>query len=271
MNSYLWPNGLSSKPRVSSPYGIRVHPITGKVTMHNGEDLVGFAYNCAPNDGRVTVAGWNGDAGVEVRIAHDDGNMTRILHNADGSLQVRNGQRVSRGQRVARMGTTGASTGVHTHFETYDHGTRIDPDVFMARYGVGGSPAGNQDGDWLMALSDADQRQLKDRVDWLYMSLIVGAAEGSPQYSWAQAVLNELRGSVEPALSAIQQGGIAFPGAPYNAFEALANQGNGILAVLGEKPELTLDDAQLDDLALQLKAGLGEALADELAARLTKP
>lgn len=152
MGNYLWPNGGTAAPafykdrgsgfRFTSPYGMRTHPVTGRpTTMHNGIDLIGFEWNCAPAAGRVIVAGPNGDAGWEVRIQHDDGNQTRQLHHVKNSLQVGVGSRVSAGQRLGRQGMTGLVTGVHDHFETYEQGRRIDPILFMQKYGAGGSPA----------------------------------------------------------------------------------------------------------------------------------
>lgn len=141
----LWPNGSTTIPRVSSEFdAARKNPVTGVIQPHNGIDLVGWTDNVAPVSGTVVFAGYNGGAGNEVRIQGDDGNFYRILHHA--SLYVRTGQRVAQGQAVGRMGTTGQSTGVHTHFET--HLGRLwnyqNPRVFMAN--ANSSTAGGGDG-----------------------------------------------------------------------------------------------------------------------------
>lgn len=144
MTAY-WPNGSLTIPRVSSEFGMRVHPISGVRTLHAGIDLVGWADNVSPVDGVVTFAGYNGGAGNEVRIRAEGatifhrGDVYRILHNA--RLYVSTGQRVRARQAVGRMGTTGSSTGVHTHFETRPGGgAAVNPRGYMAS--ANAAPAG---------------------------------------------------------------------------------------------------------------------------------
>lgn len=143
MGRTLWPNGSTTIPRVTSEFNpSRKNPVTGVVQPHNGIDLVGWTDNVAPVSGVVIFAGYNGGAGNEVRIQGDDGNFYRILHHA--VLYVRTGQRVIQGQAVGRMGTTGQSTGVHTHFET--HPGRLwnyqNPRTFMANANAGTAGGG---------------------------------------------------------------------------------------------------------------------------------
>ena len=143
----LWANGVAAQTpegagmRVSSEYGMRTHPVTGvPETFHYGIDLVGWSIIIAPVSGIVSFAGYNGGAGNEVRIKADNGDVFRLLHNRE--LWVKTGQRVTQGQQVAVMGTTGSSTGVHCHEETRPGGgNAINPRDYYARAN-GGSAAG---------------------------------------------------------------------------------------------------------------------------------
>lgn len=130
----VWPNGSLTIPRVSSEFNpARRNPVTGVVQPHNGIDLIGFDAIISPVTGVVTVAGYNGAAGIEVRIREDGTNDTiRLLHNR--AVNVRVGQRVSQGQTVAWMGSTGQSTGPHCHEETRPGGGNpINPRDWYAR------------------------------------------------------------------------------------------------------------------------------------------
>lgn len=143
----LWPNGGTTQTpeasgiRCTSEFGMRTHPVTGvPETFHYGLDMVGWSIIIAPVTGVVSFAGYNGGAGNEVRIKADNGDVFRLLHNRE--LWVRSGQRVSQGQQVAVMGTTGSSTGVHCHEETRPGGgNAINPRDYYASAN-GGSAAG---------------------------------------------------------------------------------------------------------------------------------
>lgn len=153
MGKVLWPDGSAGTApasRVTSEYGMRTHPVTGRPsTFHYGIDLVGWSRIKSPVDGFVSFAGYNGGAGNEVRIKADgpnafvNGDVFRLLHNRE--LWVRTGQRVSQGQDVAIMGTTGSSTGVHCHEETRPGGgSSINPRTYYARVNAGSSGGGNK-------------------------------------------------------------------------------------------------------------------------------
>jgi murein DD-endopeptidase MepM/ murein hydrolase activator NlpD len=88
----------------------------------------------AATDGVVVTAGWNGGYGKFVLIQHSGGVATAYGHNT--ALLVRAGQRVRAGQQIARMGSTGRSTGSHCHFEVRINGTQTDPVPYLARRGV---------------------------------------------------------------------------------------------------------------------------------------
>jgi len=123
---------------ISSHFGNRVHPIYGTVRFHAGIDL---AYGCgnpvyAAHEGTVSYSGWLGTGGNFIRLNHGDGITTGYMHLQNGSLYVKFGERVQTGQLIGRVGTTGASTGCHLHFETRRDMVAVDPYYFMADRGV---------------------------------------------------------------------------------------------------------------------------------------
>lgn len=116
-------------PQRTSPFGGRISPITGDPTeFHSGQD---FGAPCgtdirATAAGTVISSGWHPyGGGNRVEIDHGDGLVTTYNHLT--SSQVSAGQKVHRGQPIATVGTTGASTGCHLHFEVVLHGEHIDP------------------------------------------------------------------------------------------------------------------------------------------------
>ncbi len=122
---------------ISSPYGPRPNrPVDGVGPFHYGTDIAaGCGQNVrAVSAGTVVYAGWLGSYGNWVLIDHGDGTQTGYAHNS--SLLVGRGQQVSTGANVARVGTTGASTGCHVHFETRVNGARVNPQPFMSSRGV---------------------------------------------------------------------------------------------------------------------------------------
>ena len=114
----------------TSPFGMRIHPITGVETMHNGVDLAGPSGTpiVASRDGTVTTAktGYNSGNGNYVVINHGDGFSTSYLHMLE-NLQVSVGQKVKAGQVIGYMGSTGMSTGPHLHFTIYYNGSTVNP------------------------------------------------------------------------------------------------------------------------------------------------
>lgn len=124
----IWP---SSGP-VTSPYSTRVHPITGKVRKHAGIDI-GSRYGSnivAAAAGTVIVAGYNaGGYGNYVVISHGSGISTLYAHAS--SLCVSVGQTVSQGQVIAKVGSTGLSSGPHCHFEVHVNGADTNPMQYL--------------------------------------------------------------------------------------------------------------------------------------------
>lgn len=118
---------------LSSYYGVRKDPFTGKPTMHQGVDFAGEAGNAvvATGAGIVTWSGKRSGYGNLIEIDHGNGLRTRYGHNE--TLVVTVGDVVTRGQTVALMGTTGRSTGVHVHYEVLRDGKRVDPLPYIYR------------------------------------------------------------------------------------------------------------------------------------------
>ncbi len=118
--------------RVSSGYGMRFHPISGKQKAHLGVDYA--APTGTPvrtiGDGLVTFAGVQRGYGNVIEISHKDDQSTLFAHLS--RIDVRKGQRVSQGDLVGAVGSTGASTGPHLHFEFRVKGQHQDP-LMIAR------------------------------------------------------------------------------------------------------------------------------------------
>ena len=130
-----------AKPSVGhviDAYGMRTNPVTGVYTLHAGADLNApcNAAIYAANTGVVTFAGWSGGYGNFVTVKSGDGVTTGYGHIVNGGTLVRAGQNVTAGQQIARVGTTGNSTGCHLHFETRPGGVAVDPVPFMAARGI---------------------------------------------------------------------------------------------------------------------------------------
>lgn len=122
---FCWP--APSYTRISSPYGYRNHPIYKTQKFHSGVDLAapGGTNILAATDGTVKMAGWNGGYGNCVIIDHGGGIST--LYGHASRLLVSKGQKVTKGQVIAKVGTTGNSTGNHLHFEVLINGKTTNP------------------------------------------------------------------------------------------------------------------------------------------------
>lgn len=125
---------------ISSNYGNRFHPIYHRWMWHTGVDLAGQGCGAtiwAAHAGTVTFAGWSGnDWGYYVVIDHGDGTSSAYAHIMAGGIGVSIGQSVSPGQPIARVGTTGGSTGCHLHFIIRINGGLTDPVPFMRDRGI---------------------------------------------------------------------------------------------------------------------------------------
>ncbi len=118
---------------VSSRYGYRSDPFTGKKTFHRGVDLAGKKNSpvVAVAAGIVTVAKKNGGFGRTIKIRHANGYTTRYGHNS--KLLVEVGDVVSKHQTIALMGSSGRSTGPHVHFEVALNGKTVNPQSYMRK------------------------------------------------------------------------------------------------------------------------------------------
>jgi murein DD-endopeptidase MepM/ murein hydrolase activator NlpD len=116
---------IKSAFRFTSPFGMR----WGR--LHAGTDFAG-AYGTpvyATADGVVSWADWQSGYGRLVKIQHEFGVETRYAHMSQ--IRVKNGQRVSRGDRIGDMGNSGHSTGTHLHYEVRVGGTPVNPMTFI--------------------------------------------------------------------------------------------------------------------------------------------
>lgn len=116
---------------VSSDYGYRVQPLPGATARHDGVDFAAPTGTpvYAAEAGTVTHVGWFGTGGQAVIINHGNGMVTWYLHLS--AFSVSQGQRVSRGENVGYVGTTGNSTGPHLHFQVNVNGTPVSPWNFI--------------------------------------------------------------------------------------------------------------------------------------------
>jgi len=120
---------LDRAARISSSFGFRMHPISGFRKMHQGMDFAAGTGTpvVAPADGVVIEARRWGGYGNWLRIRHANGLESGYGHLSRYGSGIRAGQRVSQGQVVAYVGSTGASTGPHLHYEIWRNGQRINP------------------------------------------------------------------------------------------------------------------------------------------------
>ncbi|MGD9839474.1 MAG: M23 family metallopeptidase [Afipia sp.] len=119
----------------SSGFGVRSDPFLGRPAMHSGLDFrasTGDPVRATAN-GKVVNAGWSGGYGRMVEIDHGNGLSTRYGHLS--AINVKVGERVTIGQVIGEVGSTGRSTGPHLHYETRIDGDAVDPQKFL-RAGV---------------------------------------------------------------------------------------------------------------------------------------
>ncbi|SDT00168.1 Peptidase family M23 [Paenibacillaceae bacterium GAS479] len=124
---------IQSSYRLSSNFGYRIHPITGKRKMHAGVDMAAPAGTniYAVEDGVVIVAQWWNGYGNTVVLDHGNGLWTIYPHMLNGGILVEKGQSVKRGQHIGEVGSTGNSTGNHLHFEVRKNGEPVDPLAYL--------------------------------------------------------------------------------------------------------------------------------------------
>ncbi|ADO82717.1 M23 family metallopeptidase [Ilyobacter polytropus] len=126
LKSFRWP--IKTK-EITSKFGSRIHPITGRKTTHDGVDLKSKMNTpvYAPYSGTVTYSGWMRGYGKVVIINHGNGYETRYAHL--NRWLVKKGQKISKGQVIAKTGNTGLSTGPHLHYEIRKNSKPVDPTI----------------------------------------------------------------------------------------------------------------------------------------------
>jgi len=131
--------------KMTSPYGMRVHPVHGGHKHHDGIDIAGGTGNdmvVAMTPGKVTFAGRMGGYGNRVEVRHADGTVTTYSHLS--KIHLKRGQMVYAGSGIGNMGTTGTSTGNHLHFEVRTgtdengkNGQSINPLIYLEQLAAG--------------------------------------------------------------------------------------------------------------------------------------
>lgn len=137
------PRGWPCPGHLSSHFGRREDPFSGRLVFHYGVDIAGPMGTPirATADGRVRLASWHSGYGNLVVIEHAHGYQTRYAHN--GRFLVKVGDVVKRGQAIALMGTTGKSSGPHCHYEVLHRNRRVNPYAYLNEsYPALGSPSG---------------------------------------------------------------------------------------------------------------------------------
>lgn len=139
-NEYGWDGKFSKpytgpNPKVTSPFGYRIHPVTGQRKKHNGVDLQAAEgvpqYAAAP--GVVEFAKYYSTCGNAVKIKHGEhaGHQWSTMHCHLSSMSVKAGQKVQAGTKIGLTGSTGRVTGAHIHFEVQQDGVAIEPTQFI--------------------------------------------------------------------------------------------------------------------------------------------
>lgn len=140
ISSTGWARPLGNS-HITSMFGMRWNPVSGVYQLHTGVDLAGGGCGAtirAAHDGVVTYAGWYGSWGYYIATDNGDGTGNGYAHIQAGGIGVQVGQHVAPGQPIAKVGSTGESTGCHLHFIVRVHGNRdlTDPVPFMRNQGI---------------------------------------------------------------------------------------------------------------------------------------
>lgn len=147
--------------RFLSAFGMRRHPITGRMRMHSGVDWAAPRGTpiLAAGDGLVVKAGWNsGGYGRQTLIQHANGYVSSYSHQSTISDGVIEGARVKQGQVIGAIGSTGLSTGPHLHYELIVNGTKVDP--LRVRLPEGKTLSGD-----VLAQFQSDRTKINDLLD----------------------------------------------------------------------------------------------------------
>lgn len=235
---------LNPMPKPNSPFGMRTHPISGKRKLHAGVDLPkpGGTPILASLSGTVQFAGNRGGYGKYTILDHGNGLTTCYAHQS--KILVQKGQSVRQGDKIGLVGTTGASTGNHLHFEWRVNGKPEDP---MPKLGqsvnVEGGGAGVGDGAGVA--SSGDENPIGRLFNFLGTWKV--PAKASQLLKDEKARLND-----EPLISTIQtvakSSMRSFMSAPNGDFVAFYPDYFGHY---GSKATLTLDQVEMKDVFIQ--------------------
>lgn len=124
----IWP---LDKRRITSSFGYRKDPFTGRASFHSGIDLDGNTGDrvYATADGQVIHAQYDSGKGYNIIINHGGGIRTHYMHLS--KMTVKKGDKVQKGDVIGHVGSTGRSTGSHLHYEVIKNGTPVDPRPYM--------------------------------------------------------------------------------------------------------------------------------------------
>jgi murein DD-endopeptidase MepM/ murein hydrolase activator NlpD len=125
------PAGWPVYGNITSPYGYRIHPFTLSYDFHSGVDIANQPGSDVKvtADGVVRYTGWAMGYGLCVIVDHGFGYSTLYGHLSQS--MVNNGEIVKSGQVIARLGSTGTSTGPHLHYEVWEYGVTRNPAKFL--------------------------------------------------------------------------------------------------------------------------------------------
>lgn len=139
MAKYWIKNWPCETHRITSPYGMRWHPVYKEYRLHNGIDLApeikkGESIKAVAS-GKVTIAKYSSTAGYYVKIDHGNGWESVYMHMQKG-LKVKAGQKVAAGKVLGKMGSTGSSTGQHLHYGMIYKGVYKNPVSYLKLIGT---------------------------------------------------------------------------------------------------------------------------------------
>jgi len=126
------PDFFPTKGRLSSPFGYRISPFSRRREFHHGIDIANSTNTpiYAAGSGIVTFSGYQSSYGRVIIISHGFGYTSVYAHNRSNLVAV--GDHVKKGDMIAKMGSTGRSTGPHLHFEIRINGDTVDPKTILA-------------------------------------------------------------------------------------------------------------------------------------------
>ncbi len=131
--THIWPVDEQVTSRISSPYGKRIHPITGELSFHEGLDIaapIGTAV-IASNVGEITDLGRHRNLGNYVKVSHADGTYSLYGHLSKITAHI--GHNVAQGEKIGEVGSTGRSTGPHLDYSLRRDGKSFNPQNYLVR------------------------------------------------------------------------------------------------------------------------------------------